>query len=541
MNPDLDQFDWAQCQGTAGTPSEIFDLLRATLVNILAAPVTAALLRRSAERLMGKYPELEELAITRKSFEYSYTVPAAWRRANEQSTGALEALEQDLSSLLLALTGPVVVHRLRALPQLAKWACTGQREVQEMKFFIRRRVGPVQSDPVQFTGILVEIAWLLESVESSDERVRHVLKLLGRLVPYDFCAFLAGVSKEAGLFTIPEVGAMRRATLQSSLSGVLRAIERNGDVAPRRPGSNCLVLPVIGADRIAGAIQVERDKGYDLHHVQLLSAVASQLGAYLERVELAGRERRAQEALREREAILQFSLQAAQIGDWDLDLPTGKARCSFIHDQCFGAIKPLSDWSYEKFLTYLHPDDREEVDRKFIQAVTQQKDWSFECRVIWADGSTHWIQMFGSLYGRVEEKPDRMLGIIIDVTARKRAEDTLRKADSLTAASRMASTIAHEINNPLEAVMNLWFLLRTESLPATAQRRLEMLGAELKRVNHITKQTLNFYRQDKMAEPADLIEAVNEVVALIDQSARCKGVKIEVRYNVNGDRPCGPR
>jgi len=106
--------------GTSETPSDTFDLVWAALVEILGSPATAILLRRSARQRQGEYPQLEELTITRKSFEYAYTVPADWKHANEPSTAALQALLRDLCSLLLELTGPVVVNRLRALPQLAK-------------------------------------------------------------------------------------------------------------------------------------------------------------------------------------------------------------------------------------------------------------------------------------------------------------------------------------------------------------------------------------------------------------------------------------
>jgi len=118
VNQDVDQFPRDK---TSSTPSEIFDVLWAALVEILGSPATATLLRRSAKRRLGDFPELGKLAITRKGFEYAYAVPADWKHANERSNPALQALVQDVCSLLLELTGQVVLHRLRALPQLAKF------------------------------------------------------------------------------------------------------------------------------------------------------------------------------------------------------------------------------------------------------------------------------------------------------------------------------------------------------------------------------------------------------------------------------------
>ena len=104
----------------SGTPSEIFNVLWGVLVEILGSPATATLLRRSAKRRLGDFPELAELAIRRKDFEYTYAVPADWKYANEQSNAALQALVQDLCSLLLELTGPLVLRRLKTSSQLAK-------------------------------------------------------------------------------------------------------------------------------------------------------------------------------------------------------------------------------------------------------------------------------------------------------------------------------------------------------------------------------------------------------------------------------------
>jgi hypothetical protein len=121
VNHDFDRSTRAADDEISGTPSDIFDVLWGALVDILGSTATATLLRRSAKRRLGDFPELGELAISRKQFEYAYAVPDDWKHANERSNAALQALVQDLCSLLLELTGPVVVHRLKALSQLAKY------------------------------------------------------------------------------------------------------------------------------------------------------------------------------------------------------------------------------------------------------------------------------------------------------------------------------------------------------------------------------------------------------------------------------------
>lgn len=69
--------------------------------------------------------------------------------------------------------------------------------------------------------------------------------------------------------------------------------------------------------------------------------------------------RRAEAALRASEARLRFTLASAEIGDWDFDLSTGLAPRSLCHDRCFGASELQAEWSFDKFIADVHPDDRD--------------------------------------------------------------------------------------------------------------------------------------------------------------------------------------
>ncbi len=214
-----------------------------------------------------------------------------------------------------------------------------------------------QLDSAQIVSTLVEIGHLLELEEASDLRVRRVLELLGRLVPNDSCALLAGVSEDAHLYTVPEAPEMRRAALRASLSRILRVMEGNADIEPSRAGSGHLALPIIGADRIVGVLEVERDDTYDLPHVQLLSAVASQLGAYLATVELKHRERRAQEALREAKSSLE-----TRVKERTAELETRNA-------EILAQSKQLQELSVRLMRT--QDEERRRISREMHDSVSQ--------------------------------------------------------------------------------------------------------------------------------------------------------------------------
>jgi PAS domain S-box-containing protein len=117
--------------------------------------------------------------------------------------------------------------------------------------------------------------------------------------------------------------------------------------------------------------------------------------------------------------------------------------------------------------------------------------------------------------------------IVVEATERKRAEDTLRKTEKLAAAGRLAASIAHEINNPLEAVTNLLYLLRHQpSLDQEAIAYTNLAQQEISRVAELTQQTLRFYRQSTLPAVANTAELLDSVLTLY--MGRLAALQIEV-------------
>jgi PAS domain S-box-containing protein len=143
--------------------------------------------------------------------------------------------------------------------------------------------------------------------------------------------------------------------------------------------------------------------------------------------------KRAEETLRATQAELQFTLQAARLGDWDLDLLHDTSRRSLRHDQCFGYAQPVAevDWGIEEFIRHVHPQDRERVEAGMRHAIGELRDWSAEFRVVWPDGSLHWLATRGSIYRTLEGRATRMLGIVMEITDSKNAEQAIRASEQL--------------------------------------------------------------------------------------------------------------
>jgi PAS domain S-box-containing protein len=124
--------------------------------------------------------------------------------------------------------------------------------------------------------------------------------------------------------------------------------------------------------------------------------------------------------------------------------------------------------------------------------------------------------------------------ILRDITDKRRLEASLLQAEKIAATGRMAATIAHEINNPLEAVVNLLYLLRPMITQPDGVEYLTAAESELSRVSHIAKQTLGYYREHASAVSSSVSELVGH--ALTIYGPRCAAAKIRVEKSLESSR-----
>ena len=147
------------------------------------------------------------------------------------------------------------------------------------------------------------------------------------------------------------------------------------------------------------------------------------------------------ESVRLEREQLKSVLTAAHIGEWELDLRTLQARTSLKFDQCFGMSQKLSNWNYDLFITYVHPEDRSELDASFERAIAERGEWNFECRVVWADKSIHWLEGYALHYADNANNA-RFVGIVQDVTLRRARELQLINITAKLAEQKVLTELA---------------------------------------------------------------------------------------------------
>ena len=118
----------------------------------------------------------------------------------------------------------------------------------------------------------------------------------------------------------------------------------------------------------------------------------------------------------------------------------------------------------------------------------------------------------------------RWFGTNTDITEQRRSEEALRQTEKLAATGRLAASIAHEINNPLEAVTNLVYLARKQ--PPNAEKYLKLADQELGRIAQITKNTLGFYRDTASATELDISQVLQEILDLYERKFLYKKIKV---------------
>ncbi len=236
----------------------------------------------------------------------------------------------------------------------------------------------------------------------------------------------------------------------------------------------------------------------------------------------------AERALAESEARMRRAHEAAKLGAFSWDLRSGKIHWSVTVPALsgLGEAATFDDW-----MNLIHSDDQHLV-AEALEAAMSTGEFFGEWRISRSEFDDVWLLVRGELARDEQGAPAHIFGIAMDITDRKQAEVTLRRTEKLAATGRLAATIAHEINNPMQALSNLIALISYQTAGDTQTSQLVSLAdSELRRISHITRQFLSFYRDTSKPISIDVKEVIEDVLHLFALKIREKRVKIDCRYD----------
>jgi len=236
------------------------------------------------------------------------------------------------------------------------------------------------------------------------------------------------------------------------------------------------------------------------------------------------------------EEAMQMAAETAGVGTWHLVVLENELRSSPRCKEIFG-LSADAQFRYEDFLSAVHPDDRSLVEATVAHALDPEGTGLYELdyRVIHPDGNIRWLAGKGKAFFEEHDREKlatHFIGTVLDRTDRKKIQDALIEAEKLAVTGRLAASIAHEIRNPVGAVINLLYLLRAESSEAKRSEYIQQAERELSRVSEIADNTLRFYREPAGTTSFDLGELVETVVSLF--RARITASQVIVEANVLG-------
>ncbi len=277
------------------------------------------------------------------------------------------------------------------------------------------------------------------------------------------------------------------------------------------------------------------------------------IGAYALFEDITSR-KKAQQREQESQRRLDFALQFSHVGGWDLDLVDHTAYRTLGHDQIFGYKSLLPHWTYEVFLEHVVPEDRQEVDRLFTEAIASHADWNFECRIRRVDGALRWIRAEGGFQSDKNSPARRMAGCVQDITESKRSESELEQyrhhleqlvaartselaqsRDAAEAGNRaktiFLANMSHELRTPMNGIMGMFDLALRR---ATDQKQIDWLNKgkiSADRLLKVVSDILDFSKIEAERLPLEeknfsLTQMIDDTIAMQDIIAEAKGLNL---------------
>jgi PAS domain S-box-containing protein len=295
-----------------------------------------------------------------------------------------------------------------------------------------------------------------------------------------------------------------------------------------------LAVPIARTGRLLAlcCIHDSAPRQWAIDEIDMAERVTELIGEAVERS-------RAERAVRNGERRLRLATQAAALGEFEYDPASGAMIRSMLVDRLFGFQPGEAGSKLAPLLERVHPDDIEAFRRGLEDALAGRADWNHIFRVVHDGGRIAWIASVGEVIRRIDGKPERMVGIIRDITVDWLAEQELRRArDAATEASaaktRFLAAVSHDLRQPIQAVSLFLDLLGHKSLAPDARDLVGMIDVSVKGLQGMLNGLLDAARLDAgivkpVIQAFDLDELLTRLAAEFEGQTTAAQLMFEVR------------
>jgi PAS domain S-box-containing protein len=306
----------------------------------------------------------------------------------------------------------------------------------------------------------------------------------------------------------------------------------------REAGARCYVgIPLVVRDQLLGTIAFATCKRDQLHEseLSLLQTICDQVAATLERGRLFDDLRQSEErsrslvsVLRASEERMQLAMTLADAGTWDHDLTTGELHWSESHFRLLG-YEPTDDCqaTIDMWQDVIPVEDRARLQQELELAKLSHDLFHAEHRIRRTDGQVIWVKTAGRFFYDNDKTPVRFIGVLVDVTSAKHAEQALLDADQRK--DEFLATLAHELRNPLAPLRNGVHILKmTRAASNSHQGLIEMMERQVDHMVRLVDDLLEVSRitrgkielRKEMVDVGTIVRSAIEIAASGIEAAR---------------------